>query len=156
MAVEAPRTLRINTQPLRMKVQAPADGFLYIFQATGDGKNAYMLFPNMSDRDNAVRAGQSLDLPRASWPLVAGGPEGNSQLLVVFSPAERDLTQLVGQLDGPFMDLAVSPTGMQALALAISRSASADEPACQNPATSARPDCSPAFSASLRTIREVR
>ncbi|MES2974654.1 MAG: DUF4384 domain-containing protein [Pseudomonadota bacterium] len=157
LTVEAPQTLKINTQQLQMKVQAPADGFIYIFQATGDGKSAYMLFPNLSDRDNRVRAGQALDLPRASWPLVAAGPEGENQLLVVFSPTERDISQLVGRLDGPFLDLAVSPTGMQALALTVSRAAFADEPECKGPNGQANPAlCSPKFAAQLRTIREVK
>lgn len=157
LKVDAPQTLKINTQNLQMKVLPPADGYLYVFQATGDGKAAYMLFPNLSDRDNRVRAGQPLDLPRASWPLVATGPEGENQLLVVFSATERDISQLVGRIDGPFFDLAVSPTGMQALALAISRSAFAAEPECSTanaPGNAAL--CAPAFAAQLRTIREVR
>ena len=157
LKVDVPQTLKINTQQLRMKVQAPADGFVYIFQATGDGKSAYMLFPNLLDRDNRVRAGQSLDLPRASWPLVAAGPEGENQLLVVFSPTERDISQLVGKLEGPFLDLAVSPTGMQALALTVSRSAFAEEPACSAANASTRPSmCAAGFAAEVRTIREVR
>jgi len=157
LKVDTPQTLKINTQNLQMKVQAPADGFLYVFQASGDGKSAYMLFPNLLDRDNRVRAGQSLDLPRASWPLVAAGPEGENQLLVVFSANERDISQLVGQMEGPFLDLAVSPTGMQALALAISRSAFASEPECSgaNAAGNAAL-CTPGFAAQVRTIREVR
>ncbi|RYX92114.1 MAG: DUF4384 domain-containing protein [Comamonadaceae bacterium] len=157
LAVEAPETLRIRTGRLQFKVQAPADGFVYVFQATGDGKNAYMLFPNLADRDNRIRAGQTLDLPRASWALTAGGPEGDNQLLVVFSPVERDLAQLVGQVEGPFLDLAVSPTGMQALALAVSRSAVAEEPECKTAPPASRPGfCAPGYSASLKTIREVR
>lgn len=157
LKVDVPQTLKINTQNLQMTVQAPADGYLYVFQATGDGKSAYMLFPNLSDRDNRVRAGQALDLPRASWPLVATGPEGENQLLVVFSSTERDISQLVGRVDGPFFDIAVSPTGMQALALAISRSAFAEEPECSAanaPGNAAL--CAPAFAAQVRTIREVR
>lgn len=157
LKVDAPQTLKINTQNLQMTVQAPADGYLYVFQATGDGKSAYMLFPNLSDRDNRVRAGQALDLPRASWPLVATGPEGENQLLVVFSRTERDISQLVGRVEGPFFDIAVSPTGMQALALAVSRSAFADQPECSGTNAAGNPAlCAPGFAAQLRTIREVR
>jgi len=156
LVVDAPQTLKINAQTLQMKVRAPADGFLYVFQSSENGKNAYLLFPNLSDRDNRVSAGQSVDLPRASWPLMAGGPEGDDQLLVVFSRSERDIGQLVGQSAGPFLDLAVSPIGMQALTLAVSRSAYADEAECQAAAPASRPAaCSPGFSASLKTIREI-
>lgn len=156
LLVETPQTLVIDKQALQMKVKAPADGYLYVFQATGDGKNAYMLFPNTADRDNRVKGGQSLDLPRASWPLVAGGPEGDNKLMVIFSKTERDIGQLVGQESGPFLDLAVSPIGMQALALAISRSAHADEAECKASGTSGPAYCAANFSASIKTIREIR
>ena len=154
--VDTPETLKIDVESLRMKVKAPADGYVYVFQTSEDGKNALMLFPNVADRDHRVRAGQTLDLPRPGWKLVAGGPVGEDQLLVVFSATERDLAQLVGQTAGPFLDLAVSPTGMQALALAVSRSAYASEAECK-PADGSPPAyCSAKFSASLKTIREVR
>ncbi|MES2412283.1 MAG: caspase family protein [Pseudomonadota bacterium] len=157
LVVEAPATLQIDKEALQVKVQAPADGYVYVFQATGDDKNAVMLFPNTSDRDNRVKAGQSLALPRASWPLVAGGPEGDNRLMVVFSKTERDIGQLVGQEAGPFLDLAVSPIGMQALAMAVSRSASADDAECQGSNVAARPAyCAAGFSASVKTIRERR
>lgn len=156
LLVEAPQTLKINAQTLQMKVQAPANGFLYVFQSSENGKNAYLLFPNLADRDNRVSAGQSVDLPRASWPLMAGGPSGEDQLLVVFSRSERDIGQLVGQVAGPFLDLAVSPIGMQALTLAVSRSAYADEAECKGAVAASRPvACAPGFLATLKTIREI-
>lgn len=155
LPVEAPSTLKIDRENLQIKVQAPADGYIYVFQATGDGKNAVMLFPNTSDRDNRVSTGQSLNLPRPSWPLVAGGPEGDNRLMVIFSRNQRDIGQLVGQEAGPFLDLAVSPIGMQALALAVSRSAHAEEADCLS--TGNRPAyCTAGFSATVKTIRETR
>jgi hypothetical protein len=155
LAVDAPRSLKIDTEALRLKVQAPADGYFYIFQATGDGRNAVLLYPNLLDRDNRARAGQPLELPRPGWPLVAGGPEGDNQLLVVFSRSPRDLSQLVGQEAGPFLDLAVSPVGMQALSLAVSRSAFEGESDCQG-AGAVGAHCQAPYSAEVKTIREVR
>ena len=156
LAVETPETLKIDVEALRIKVIAPADGYVYVFQTSEEGKNALMLFPNVVDRDHRVRAGQTLDLPRPSWKLVASGPVGEDQVLVVFSASERDLGQLVGQAAGPFLDLAVSPTGMQALALAVSRSAYASDAECKPSSGSPPAYCSAKFSASLKTIREVR
>lgn len=158
LLVEVPSTLKIDKENLQMKVRAPADGYVYVFQATGDGKNAVMLFPNTTDRDNRVSNNQLLDLPRPSWPLMAGGPEGDNQLMVIFSKNQRDIGQLVGQEAGPFFDLAVSPIGMQALALAVSRSAHAEEADCLgNGNTGNRPTyCTAGFSATVKSIREVR
>lgn len=155
LLLEAPATLKIDKENLQFKVQSPADGYVYVFQATGDGKNAFMLFPNTADRHNRVSAGQSLVLPRPSWELVAGGPEGESRLMVVFSKNQRDIGQLLGQEVGPFLDLAVSPMGMQALALAVSRSAHAAESDCAGAGN--RPAyCAANYSATFKTIREVR
>ena len=156
LLVEAPSILKIDRESLQMMVRAPADGYVYVFQATGDGKNAVMLFPNTSDRNNQVSNGQTLVLPRPSWPLVAGGPEGDNRLMVIFSRNQRDIGQLVGQEAGPFLDLAVSPIGMQALALAISRSAHAEETECLSTNVNNPSYCTAGFSATLKTIRETR
>lgn len=155
LKVAAPETMQIDVDALRLEVHAPADGYLYLFQTGADGSSTVMLFPNLLDRNHQVRAGETLKLPRASWPLMAGGPEGESQLLVVFSRTERDIAQLVGTESGPFLDLAVSPTGMQALTLAVSRSAHADQAECRG---KAKPNavCDARYSASLTLIRETR
>jgi hypothetical protein len=76
--------------------------------------------------------------------------------LVVFSTVPRDTKQLLGQPSGPFLDLDVSPTGMQALTLTMARTAFADDAQCK-PELPNRPDyCTAGFSASLKIIREVR
>ncbi|MDD5249135.1 MAG: caspase family protein [Rhodocyclaceae bacterium] len=154
LRVKAPDAMKIDIDSLRLEVQAPAEGYLYLFEATADGKSAVLLFPNLVDRDHRVTAGEVLHLPRSSWPLVSGGPEGETQLLVVFARAERDIAQLVGEEAGPFLDLAVSPAGMQALALAISRSAYADEANCLGRAKPAV-QCDARYSATLKVIKET-
>jgi len=155
LVVTAPGTLKIDSEALQLQVKAPANGYLYLFQAAADGKSAVLLFPNLVDHDHRVRQNQSVSLPRAAWPLVAGGPEGESQLLVVFSRTERDIARLIGEESGPFLELAVSPAGMQALALAISRSAHAESAECRRSAKT-KGQCDPRYSATLKIIRESR
>ena len=49
-----------------------------------------MLFPNGLDRNNAIAAGQTLSLPRPSWPMMAGAPAGPNRFLVMVSTVPRN------------------------------------------------------------------
>ncbi len=88
------RALRIGRDFLDLTITAPHDGFLYVVLLGSDASSFYLLFPNALDRDNRVRAGQPVRLPREDWRIRAAGPAGTNQLLVVVSDAPRALERL--------------------------------------------------------------
>jgi hypothetical protein len=88
------RALRIGRDFLDLTVTPPRDGFLYVVLLGSDASSFYLLFPNALDRDNRVRAGQPMRLPREDWRIRAAGPAGTNQLLVVVSDAPRSLERL--------------------------------------------------------------
>jgi len=53
------------------------------------------------DRDNRIGADTTMKLPRASWPLIAGGPAGIDRFLVIVADSERDFTGLGMRKLGP-------------------------------------------------------
>ena len=100
LSVEAPRQLRIDTDPMTFTVRPNADGYLYVVMLGSDEKSFYLLFPNRLDGDNRVRANQTYTMPRPGWQLKAAGPPGVDRLLFLLSPSARDATLFPAEPDG--------------------------------------------------------
>lgn len=87
-------TLRVGRDALGLSIRSSHDGYVYLVMLGSDRRSFYLLFPNGLDRDNAVRAGSPLVLPRAAWRPLARGPAGSDQLLVLVTETPRDLAVL--------------------------------------------------------------
>ncbi len=84
------KVLRIGQDKLRLTVKSAVDGYVYAVLLGSDQKSFYLLFPNKIDSDNRIKANQTLQLPRPSWDIVAGGPPGTDTLLIVVTQSPRD------------------------------------------------------------------
>ena len=91
-------SLRIGKDPLTLTVKSSHDGYVHLVLLGSDRKSFYLLFPNGLDSDNRIQAHQRLSLPRPDWQLVAQGPAGTDQLLVLVSDTPRDLKALTASL----------------------------------------------------------
>ncbi len=91
-------SLKIGKDPLALTVKSSHDGYVHMVLLGSDRKSFYLLFPNGLDSDNRIRANQRLSLPRPDWKLVAQGPAGTDQLLVLVSDTPRDLKALTASL----------------------------------------------------------
>ena len=87
-------SLKIGGDPLALKLKSSHDGYVYLVLLGSDNKSFYVLFPNALDADNRIKANQTLSLPRPDWKLVAQGPVGTDQLLVLVSDTPRDMKAL--------------------------------------------------------------
>ncbi len=87
-------SLKIGGDPLALKIKSSHDGYVHLVLLGSDSKSFYVLFPNALDADNRIKANQTLSLPRPDWKLVAQGPVGTDQLLVLVSDTPRDLKAL--------------------------------------------------------------
>jgi hypothetical protein len=87
-------SMKIGKDALELTVRASHDGHVYLVMLGSDAKSFYVLFPNGLDADNKIKANQPLRLPRPDWKLMAQGPVGTNQLLVVVSDTPRDLSAL--------------------------------------------------------------
>lgn len=85
-----PAVARIGTDRLKMTVHSTEGGYLYLFVLDSDGQALMQIFPNARDPDNVIGAGQTIALPRRSWPMRAQGPEGVNRLLAVVSRSARE------------------------------------------------------------------
>lgn len=101
IATPRKETVAIAKDKLEFTVRANRAGFVYVFMLSSGGE-MYQMFPNQLDRRNQIKAGETLSLPRPSWPMEAGGPAGVDRFVVMVSEAERDFTGTGIQNDGIF------------------------------------------------------
>ena len=59
-----------------------------------DAKSFYVLYPNGLDKDNQIKAGKPLQIPRPDWQITAAGPVGTNNILVMVSDSPRKLDNL--------------------------------------------------------------
>lgn len=91
----------IGKDRLAFEVRSKREGYVYVFLLSSGGE-MFLLFPNLLDKYNKINAGGTLSLPRASWPMDAGGPAGTDQFAVLVSEHERDFSAAGVQNDGVF------------------------------------------------------
>ena len=113
-AQPAKKQLRIGRDSLSFTVSANRDGHVQVLLLGPDG-SLLQLFPNSQAKDGRIKAGQTLKLPQAGWPLEAAEPAGPEHFLVVVSAQPRGYAVLSTERDGMFLTL---PTGERADALA--------------------------------------
>ncbi|TQK08252.1 serine/threonine-protein kinase [Herbaspirillum sp. SJZ107] len=77
-------------EDIRFAITASHAGYVYVEMVSSNRTDFNMVFPNALDRDNRIRAGQTLDLPRRTWPIGAAGPAGTDHFVVIVSDTPRD------------------------------------------------------------------
>ena len=86
--------LRIGKDSLDLSIKSSHDGYLYLILLGSDSKSFYVLYPNGLDKNNQVKAGQTVRIPRPDWEVKAAGPVGTNNLLVMVSDSPRKLNTL--------------------------------------------------------------
>ena len=154
-----PSVMRIQQDPLRLKIQSPRSGYLYIALAGSDQKSMYLLFPNSLDGDNYVQANQTIELPRPGWRVTAGGPKGVNTVLVMVTDSPRHVAQLGGQKVGPFVKPLLSLEGKSQLNSLLAQSENSDQLVCQQGGRSRNLSvevaCSDGFASALISVEEI-
>ncbi|MES2533525.1 MAG: serine/threonine-protein kinase [Pseudomonadota bacterium] len=91
----------IGKDRLAFEVRSQREGYVYVYLLSSGGE-MFLLFPNLLDKYNKIAANSTLALPRASWPMDAGGPAGSNRFVVMVSEHERDFGASGVQNDGVF------------------------------------------------------
>jgi Domain of unknown function (DUF4384) len=117
--VEATATkpvLKIGRDLFGWRVRSTRDGFVHVLSLGPDG-SLLLVFPNLLDSNHRILAGQTLTLPRNTWPLAAAEPPGREELLVFVSASPRTFDGLGKRYLNSFLRLsnadaaASMPTG---------------------------------------------
>ena len=86
--------MKIGKDSLDLSIKSSHDGFIYMILLGSDAKSFYVLFPNGLDKNNAIKAGQTVRIPKPDWEVKAAGPVGTNNLLVMVSDSPRKLNTL--------------------------------------------------------------
>jgi hypothetical protein len=108
-------TLRIGRDRLGFTVSSSKAGYVHVLVLGPDG-SLLLLFPNSQSADHAIKAGQTLKLPEASWPLAAVPPAGREDFLVIVSEQPRDYGVLGNEREYFFLKLPTGQRGADAAA----------------------------------------
>ena len=87
-------SLKIGKDSLDLSIKSSHDGYLYLILLGSDSKSFYVLYPNGLDKNNQVKAGQTVRIPRPDWEVKAAGPVGTNNLLIMVSDTPRKLNTL--------------------------------------------------------------
>lgn len=155
----APSTLlKIGQDTLDVSVTSSHDGYIYVVLLGSDKSSFYMLFPNDRDRENQIKAGETVKLPRPTWRIRAQGPAGVDRMLVVVSEAERELAPPGARKAGPFVQSLSDAAGRANLQWLLGSARLQSQPQClRGGAARTAADsraCSDAFGAALVEFTE--
>jgi len=87
-------TLQIQKDFIELTIKSNHDGYVYLILVGSDAKSFYVLFPNGLDSENKITAGKEFRVPRPGWEIMAQGPEGIDNVLVMVADSKRDLEKL--------------------------------------------------------------
>jgi hypothetical protein len=151
--------LKINRDKFEFTLTSSHPGYVYLLMVGSDGKTFDMLFPNRLDKNNYVQAGQAVKLPRSDWEIVAQGPAGRNQLLVLVADAPREFGTVGLKPAGPFSMIGASPASAKDIQLVSGTSTFAGSAECgeetRKRTLAVQKKCSNAFGASLVAVEEV-
>jgi hypothetical protein len=86
--------MKIGKDSLDLSIKSSHDGYIYMILLGSDAKSFYVLYPNGLDKNNAIKAGQTVRIPKPDWEVKAAGPVGTNNLLVMVSDTPRKLNTL--------------------------------------------------------------
>jgi hypothetical protein len=98
---------RVGRDALAFSVKSSREGHVYVL-LHGSDDSLLLLFPNSRSAQNRIRAGQTLQLPQSSWPMIAAEPAGTQHFLVLVSQSQRDFDAISQGREEWFVKL---PTG---------------------------------------------
>jgi hypothetical protein len=87
--------MKIGKDSLDLSIKSSHDGYIYMILLGSDAKSFYVLYPNGLDKNNVIKAGQTVRIPKPDWEVKAVGPVGTNNLLVMVSDSPRKLNTLM-------------------------------------------------------------
>jgi len=152
-------SFKIGKDRVEFSLSSSHPGYVYLLMVGSDGTTFDMLFPNALDKDNYIKAGETLHMPRPSWELMAQGPAGKNQLLAIVADARRDFSRAGLKPAGPFSMISASPAAAKDIQLVSVSSASAESFACrdgtQKRTLVVQQRCSNAYGAAMVMVEEA-
>jgi hypothetical protein len=94
--------VKIGRDRVDFSIRSSHAGHVYVYMVGTEGSDFHILFPNGLDKDNRIRAGERLTLPRAKWKFDAAGPAGTDHFVVMVSDMPREFNEAGLENGDPF------------------------------------------------------
>ena len=143
---------RIGKDPLRFRIRSAKTGYVYLLMVGTNRSDFFLLFPNAVDKNNRVKAGEQLDLPRPEWKMIADGPPGTDQFVAIVSDRPRDFGAAGLTIIDPFAEFPVSQASGLYRAYTGTTPLFAGKAICTPNLTSG---CSESYGAAVFSIEEI-
>jgi hypothetical protein len=142
--------VQIGRDRLNFSVRASHDGYLYVQMVGSERSHFWLLFPNAVDKDNFIKAGQTVTLPRRGWHMGVDGPPGTDHFVAIVSDVPRSFDGaglVAGEL---FSEFPIARARQMHSSYTGATPLFAGTPDCAG-----KPGCSPAYGASMFSVEEV-
>lgn len=142
---------RIGKDLLRFGIRSAKTGYVYLLMIGTNRSDFFLLFPNAVDRNNRIKAGEELDLPRPEWKMIAAGPPGTNHFVVVVSDRPRDFSSTGLTTVDPFAEFPPEKAGQLYRTYRGSAPLFAGKAVCPDSIA----DCSESYGAAMFSIEEI-
>ena len=143
---------RISKDPLRFRIRSAKTGYVYLLMVGTNRSDFFLLFPNAVDKNNRVKAGEQLDLPRPEWKMIADGPPGTDHFIAIVSDHPRDFGAAGLTIIDPFAEFPLSRASQLYRAYTGPAPLFAGKAICTPDLT---PGCSESYGAAVFSIEEI-
>ncbi|MFA6971018.1 MAG: DUF4384 domain-containing protein [Gallionella sp.] len=156
----ARNVLRIGRDSVEFSLTSTHSGYVYLLMVGSDGKSFDLIFPNKLDSSHYIETGQTLQLPRSSWQIVAGGPKGKDHLLAIVADSPRDFSVMGAKPVGPFSIVEANSVASKDIQLVTNTASAANTQECKQSATKRtlqvkQATCSNSYGAAMLSLDEV-
>lgn len=147
--------LQIGRDRFGFQIESNKGGYVYVLML-GTHNELSLLFPNALDRQNRIRPGKALALPRSQWAMQSAGPAGVNHLLVLVSPNRRDFSSAGLHGSASFGEFPLDKLWQQHIASPTGPSLLAGMPRCDKTAVAGSAnECDASYGAALFQIEEL-
>jgi hypothetical protein len=147
----ASNKVKIAKDDLRFTVRSSKPGYVYVLMLDTERQHLYLMFPNASDKNNKIAAGNAMSVPGASSKWTAQGPAGLDQFVVMVSDSPRDFKVAGWQAGDPIGEFSMEFARRAFEAKSGSPALFAGEVAC-----AANAPCSSSYGAASFAIEELQ
>jgi hypothetical protein len=143
-----PARLRIQRDFLNFSLTSAHAGYVYVHMLGTAPNNFVMLFPNEIDKNNRIKAGETIKLPR-KFKMKIEGPAGQDHVVVIVSDVARDFGATGAVKGETFLEFSAARATSALQSYSGATPLFAGAPVCPNPA-----ECSTLYGASMFSVEE--
>ena len=140
----------IGRDKLRFRLSSERSGYVYVLMVGTNQSDFSLIFPNEIDTNNHIQAQSELKLPTTGWSMMADGPAGSDEFLVIVSDRPRNFSASGMEAVSPFAQF-----NQDRALTALKQASGGRSPFSGTAVCGDLTNCSQTYGAATLSIREV-